>query len=84
MSEVIHLIKLIKQARGGATLVSPDGMLSAGSRTPHTALQTSSYCSEHGHVRERAWAPYSTLTISALRASVASLLDSSSLSMDEA
>ena len=65
--------------------MSPDGMLSAGSRTPHTALQTSSYCSEHGHVRERAWAPYSTLTsISALRASVASLLDSSSLSMDEA
>ena len=65
--------------------MSPDGMLSAGSRTPHTALQTSSYCSEHGHVRERAWAPYSTLTsTSALRASVASLLDSSSLSMDEA
>ena len=64
--------------------MSPDWMLSAGSRT-HTALQTSSYCSEHGHVRERAWAPYSTLTsISALRASVASLLDSSSLSMDEA
>ena len=64
--------------------MSPDGMLSAGSRTPHTALQTS-YCSEHGHVRERAWAPYNTLTsISALRASVASLLDSSSLSMDEA